>query len=79
MNFELLSKLAIEENDKLKNEVTLLRTRNAILHNEVEKLEYQIKEVQEEKDSLKKEIDSLKSALNFKDEKDKSDKFSYYS
>ena len=59
MNFELLSKLAIEENEKLKTEISLLRTRNNILHKEVERLEALLKANE--------------------DEKDKDEKFSYYS
>mgnify|MGYP000863077366 CR=1 FL=1 len=79
MNFELLSKLAIEENEKLKTEISLLRTRNNILHKEVERLEALLKANEDEKNSFKSEVQSLKSALEFKDEKDKDEKFSYYS
>ena len=78
MNFELLSKLAIEENEKLKTEISLLRTRNNILHKEVERLEALLKANEDEKNSFKSEVQSLKSALEFKDEKDKDEKFSYY-
>ena len=38
MNYELLYKLAIEENDKLKSEATILRKRNERLHLEIEKV-----------------------------------------
>ena len=38
MNYELLSKLALEETDKYKNEISLLRKRNEILRNEVDNL-----------------------------------------
>lgn len=79
MNFELLSKLAIEENEKLKTEISLLRTRNNILHKEVERLEALLKANEDEKNSFKSEVQSLKSALEFKDGKDKDEKFSYYS
>ena len=74
MNFELLSKLAIEENERLKTEISLLRTRNNILHKEVERLEALLKANEDEKNSFKSEVQSLKSALEFKDEKDKEKK-----
>ena len=84
MNYELLSKLAMEEAEKSKNETLLLKTRNEILHHEVEKMEALIEKIIEEKNSLKNEIenlkheiDSLKSALEFK--KDENQHFSHYS
>lgn len=84
MNYELLSKLAMEEAEKSKNETLLLKTRNEILHHEVEKMEALIEKIKEEKASLKNEIenlkyeiDSLKSALEFK--KDENQHFSHYS
>lgn len=84
MNYELLSKLALEEAEKSKNETLLLKKRNEILHHEVEKMEALIEKIIEEKNSLKNEvenlkneIDSLKSALDFK--KDENQHFSHYS
>ncbi len=84
MNYELLSKLAMEEAEKSKNETLLLKTRNEILHHEVEKMEALIEKIIEEKnllnseiENLKNEIDSLKSALDFK--KDENQHFSHYS
>ncbi len=84
MNYELLYKLAIEENDKLKSEATILRKRNERLHLEIEKVEVLIKSIEEEKiklknqiDLLKDEIDSLKSALEFKEEEKQN--YSHYS
>ena len=84
MNYELLSKLALEEAEKSKNETLLLKKRNEILHHEVEKMETLIEKIIEEKNSLKNEIenlkneiDSLKSALDFK--KDENQHFSHYS
>ena len=84
MNYELLSKLAMEEAEKSKNETLLLKKRNEILHHEVEKMETLIEKIIEEKNSLKNEIEnlkneieSLKSALDFK--KDENQHFSHYS
>lgn len=84
MNYELLSKLALEEAEKSKNEALLLKKRNEILHHEIEKMETLIEKIIEEKNSLKNEIEnlkneieSLKSALDFK--KDENQHFSHYS
>ena len=84
MNYELLYKLAIEENDKLKSEATILRKRNERLHLEIEKVEALIKAIEEEKTTLKSQMDSfkdeinlLKSALEFKEEEKQS--YSHYS
>ena len=84
MNYELLSKLALEEAEKSKNEALLLKKRNEILHHEVEKMQALIEKIIEEKNSLKNEIEnlkneieSLKSALDFK--KDENQHFSHYS
>ena len=60
MNYELLYKLAIEENDKLKSEATILRKRNERLHLEIEKVEALIKAIEEEKTTLKNQMDSFK-------------------
>ena len=38
MNYELLSRLAIEDAEKSKNESFILRKRNEILHNEIDTL-----------------------------------------
>ena len=84
MNYELLYKLAIEENDKLKSEVITLRKRNERLNLEVNKVESLIKNIQDEKEvfqnqihSLKDEINLLKSALEFKEEEKQH--YSHYS
>ena len=61
MNYELLSKLALEEAEKSKNETLLLKKRNEILHHEVEKMETLIEKIIEEKNSLKNEIENLKN------------------
>ena len=50
MNYELLYKLAIEENDKLKSEVITLRKRNERLNLEIDKVESLIKNIQDEKE-----------------------------
>ena len=70
MNYELISKLTMEENEKLKIEISLLRTRNEILHHETETLRAMVKKVQEEKAFLEKEVESLKSAISFKKQQD---------
>ena len=49
MNYELLSKLALEEAEKSKNETLLLKKRNEILHHEVEKMETLIEKIIEKK------------------------------
>ena len=84
MNYELLYKLTIEENDKLKSEATILRKRNERLHLEIEKFGALIKSIEEEKmilknqmDSFKDEINLLKSALEFKEEEKQN--YSHYS
>ena len=68
MNYELLSKLALEETDKYKNEISLLRKRNEILRNEVDNLKDMIIKLQEDKKTLEDEVTSLKGALKFKEE-----------
>lgn len=78
MNYELLSKLSMEEAEKYKNEALILKKRNEILHNEVENLNLKIKKLEEEKQSLEKDIEAYKNALEFKEEKQK-EHFSYYS
>ena len=84
MNYELLYKLAIEENDKLKSEASVLRKRNERLYLEIEKFETLIKSIEEEKirlknqmDLFKDEIKLLKSALEFKEEEKQN--YSHYS
>jgi regulator of replication initiation timing len=79
MNYEILSKLAMEETDKLKNEKSILVKRNDILHMEIETLKKMIRELQAEKEELTKEVESLKSVLEFKEEEKKQESFSYYS
>ena len=66
MNYELLYKLTIEEIEKLRGDVFLLKKRNEILRNENERLETIIKNTEEEKNNLKKDIEDIKEALNFK-------------
>ena len=84
MNYELLSKLALEEAEKSKNETSILKKRNEILHNEVERLESLVKKIEQERVSLKDEVDtlkdeviSLKSVLEFKD--DENQHYPHYS
>ncbi|WP_368028649.1 hypothetical protein [Arcobacter sp. s6] len=79
MNYEILSKLAMEETDKLKSEKSILAKRNDILHMEIENLKKMIRELQADKEELTKEIESLKSVLEFKEEEKKQESFSYYS
>ena len=84
MNYELLSKLALEEAEKSKNETSILKKRNEILHNEVERLESLVKKIEQERVSLKDEVDtlkdeviSLKNVLEFKD--DENQHYPHYS
>ena len=79
MNYEILSKLAMEETDKLKSEKLILAKRNDILHMEIETLKKMIRELQAEKEELDKEVESLKNVLEFKEEEKKQESFSYYS
>lgn len=76
MNYELLYKLTIEEIEKLRGDVFLLKKRNEILRNENDRLEAIIKNSEEEKNNLKKDIEDLKEALNFKKD-EKSSNFIY--
>lgn len=78
MNYELLSKIAMEESEKSRNEALILRKRNEILHYEIENLKSKINKLEDEKKDLQKEIETLKSALEFKEE-EKKEPFSYYS
>jgi chromosome segregation ATPase len=73
MNYELLNKLAMEENEKLKSEKSFLAKRNDILHMEIETLKKMIRELQEDKTFLESEVESLKSALTFKKEQNSYD------
>lgn len=68
MNYELLHKLSMEENEELKREKLFLAKRNDILHMEIETLKKMIRELQEEKTFLESEVESLKSALTFRKE-----------
>ena len=54
MNYEILSKLAMEETDKLKSEKSILAKRNDILHMEIENLKKMIRELQADKEELTK-------------------------
>jgi predicted RNase H-like nuclease (RuvC/YqgF family) len=76
MNYELLSRLAIEDAEKSKNESFILRKRNQILHNEIDTLKAVIRRLEDEKENLLKEIEELK---NSKDKEIKEEKvFTYY-
>ena len=76
MNYELLSRLAIEYAEKSKNESFILRKRNQILHNEIDTLKAVIRRLEDEKENLLKEIEELK---NSKDKEIKEEKvFTYY-
>lgn len=80
MNYELLSRLAIEDAEKSKNESFILRKRNEILHNEIDTLKAVIRRLEDEKENLLKEIEELKNS-NKKDEEEslKEDQaFTYY-
>lgn len=77
MNYELISKLTMEENSALKDEVSVLRKRNEILRNEVARLEALLRNIEKEKVDLKEESNSLKDALEF--QKDEHQRFIHYS
>jgi len=77
MNYELISKLTMEENNNLKDEVSVMRRRNKILRTEITRLEALLKNIEKEKIDLKEESNSLKDALEFK--KDEYQKFTHYS
>lgn len=80
MNYELLSRLAMEDAEKSKNESFILRKRNDILHNEIATLKAVIRRLEDENEKLLKELEELKD-LNKKDEEEslKEDQaFTYY-
>lgn len=77
MNYELLSKLSMEEAEKYKNEALILKKRNEILQNEIENLKIELRKKDEDKKTLEAEIETLKKALEFKEEKQK-EHFAYY-
>ena len=80
MNYELLSRLAMEDAEKSKNESFILRKRNDILHNEIATLKAVIRRLEDENDKLLKELEELKDS-NKKDEEEslKEDQaFTYY-
>ena len=83
MNYQLLSKLAMEENDRLKNDVSILRRRNEILRTEVERLEALLKNMEKEKQSLKEETNSKEEVASLKKEeeikKEEIHRFTHYS
>lgn len=54
MNYELLSKIAMEESEKSRNEALILRKRNEILHTEIENLKSKINKLEDEKKIYKK-------------------------
>lgn len=77
MNYELLSKLAMEDAEKSKNEAFILKKRNEILHNEIETLKAVIKRIEDEKSKIEKELEELKNSI--KDENKTEEKvFTYY-
>ncbi len=84
MNYELLSKLSMEEAEKYKNDALILRRRNEIIYQEIGKLKTIIEKLEKENSSLKEEIttlnseiDSLKNVLEFK--KDENQHYIHYS
>ena len=80
MNYELLSRLAMEDAEKSKNESFILRKRNEILHNEIATLKAVIRRLEDENEKLLKELEELKDS-NKKDEEEslKEDQaFTYY-
>ncbi|QKJ27723.1 hypothetical protein [Aliarcobacter cibarius] len=78
MNYELLSRLAMEDAEKSKNESFILKKRNEILHNEIETLKAVIRKLEEEKEKLSKELEELKESVNKEEEVVKEQVFTYY-
>lgn len=79
MNFELLARLAMEENEKYKNETFILKRRNDILHKEVDNLKAIIRKLEDEKKTFESEIESIKSYYEKKDLEEELEKpFTYY-
>ena len=79
MNFELLARLAMEENEKYKNEAFILKRRNDILHKEVDNLKAIIRKLEDEKKTFESEIESIKSYYEKKDLEEEVEKpFTYY-
>ena len=79
MNFELLARLAMEENEKYKNEAFILKRRNDILHKEVDNLKAIIRKLEDEKKTFESEIESIKSYYEKKDLEEELEKpFTYY-
>lgn len=79
MNFELLARLAMEENEKYKNEAFILKRRNDILHKEVDNLKAIIRKLEDEKKTFESEIESIKSYYEKKDVEEEVEKpFTYY-
>lgn len=77
MNYELLSRLAMEDAEKSKNEAFILKKRNEILHNEIETLKAVIKRIEDEKSKIEKELEELRNSI--KDENKTEEKvFTYY-
>lgn len=76
MNYELLTRLAIEDAEKSKNEALILRRRNEILYNEIDTLKAVIKRLEEEKEAILKELEELKNSKE--EEKNKEKVFTYY-
>lgn len=84
MNYQLLSKLAMEENDILKSEVSILRRRNDILRTEVERLEGLLKNIEKErisyKDEPKTKEEESSSKVNAEEiKKEEIHRFTHYS
>ncbi|QEZ89713.1 hypothetical protein ACIB15232_1621 [Aliarcobacter cibarius] len=78
MNYELLSRLAMEDAEKSKIESFILKKRNEILHNEIETLKAVIRKLEEEKEKLSKELEELKESVNKEEEVVKEQVFTYY-
>ncbi len=79
MNYELLSRLAMEDAEKSKNEAFILKKRNDILHNEIATLKAVIKRLEDEKGSLLKELEDLKNKEQKDEESEQKEQvFTYY-
>ena len=80
MNYELLSRLAMEDAEKSKNESFILRKRNDILHNEIATLKAVIRRLEDENEKLLKELEELKDSNNTDEEESPKEEqaFTYY-
>ncbi|WP_198305413.1 hypothetical protein [Arcobacter vandammei] len=78
MNYELLSRLAMEDAEKSKTEAFILKKRNDILHNEIATLKAVIRKLEDEKNNLEKELEELKNSTKDEENNTQDKVFTYY-